>query len=288
MMKLKPAGLKSDELFVSRLDELINMRHPLVRLASLLTELRSSAPSAHFSSGRGRPALPPRLVVGLLYLQHTFDASDEAVVNTWIENPYWQYCCGDAYLQAEAPIDPSSLTRWRKRIGEEGVETLLMATIEAARRGGLVKASNMDRVIIDMTVVPKAIAHPTDSRLLEKSRQQLVNAEEHSIPLRQNYNRMAPRLAAQIGGYAPCQTSSSACAVPFARCARAWVECSVKWRANSARCQSRHRPRSATCSFAPVASWPSARKTRTSSMHCMPRKSNAPRRARPERPTNSA
>ena len=51
--------------------------------------------------------------------------------------------------------------------------------------------------------MPKAIAHPTDSRLLEKSRQHLVRlAAEHGVPLRQNYNREAPRLAAQIGRYA--------------------------------------------------------------------------------------
>lgn len=200
----KRAAPETDELFISRLDELINMRHALVRLAGLIdwAEIERTF-GAHFSSGRGRPALPSRLVAGLLYLQHAFDASDEAVVNTWVENPYWQYFCGEVYLQTEAPIDPSSLTRWRKRIGEEGVETLLMATIEAARRGGVVKASSVDRVIVDTTVMPKAIAHPTDSRLLEKSRQHLVKvAEEHGIGLRQNYNRTAPRLAAQIGRYA--------------------------------------------------------------------------------------
>jgi len=31
--------------------------------------------------------LSPRLVAGLLYLQHANDASDEAVVATWLENP---------------------------------------------------------------------------------------------------------------------------------------------------------------------------------------------------------
>jgi len=107
------------------------------------------------------------------------------------------------YLQTEAPIDPSSLTRWRKRICEEGVKTLLMATIETARRGGVVKASSVDRVIVDTTVMPKTIAHPTDSRLLKKSRHQLVKvAEEHVLSLRQNYNHIAPRLATQIGRYA--------------------------------------------------------------------------------------
>ncbi len=200
----KPTRVQTEELFRPRLDEQINMKHALVRLGGLIdwSEIERTF-GAHFVSGRGRPALPPRLVAGLLYLQHAFDASDEAVVNTWVENPYWQHFCGEVYLQTEAPIDPSSLTRWRKRIGEEGVETLLMATIEAARRAGVVKATSVERVIVDTTVMPKAIAHPTDSKLFERSRQHLVKAAEaHGLSLRQNYNRTAPRLAAQIGRYA--------------------------------------------------------------------------------------
>ncbi|WP_406626394.1 IS5 family transposase [Acidovorax sp. SDU_ACID1] len=200
----KPSQPQTAELFRRRLDEQINMKPPLVRLAGLIDwdEIERTF-AVSFTSGRGRPALPPRLVAGLLYLQHTFDASDEAVVNTWVENPYWQFFCGETYLQTELPIDPSSLTRWRKRVGEEGVETLLAASIDAARRGGVVKLSSVQQVIVDTTVMPKAIAHPTDSRLLDKSRQHLVKvAEEHGLRLRQNYNHVAPRLAAQIGRYA--------------------------------------------------------------------------------------
>ncbi len=77
--------------------------------------------SGRFVTIRGRLALPSRLVAGLLYLQHAFRASDEMVVNTWLENPYWQYFTDETYLQTELPIDPSSLTRWRKRLGEAGV-----------------------------------------------------------------------------------------------------------------------------------------------------------------------
>jgi IS5 family transposase len=192
------------ELFRPRLDEQLKMTHPLIRLSSLMDWQRIEADfSKHFVSNRGRPALSPRLVAGLLYLQHANDASDEAVVATWLENPYWQYFCGETYLQTELPIDASSLTRWRKRIGEEGVEVLLAVTIEAARAAGLIKKSSLDKVIVDTTVMPKAIAHPTDSRLLEKSRQHLVKlAGEHGIELRQNYNRQAPRMAAQVGRYA--------------------------------------------------------------------------------------
>jgi IS5 family transposase len=67
--------------------------------------------SDHFASYRVRPALRPRLVAGLLFLQHTFDCSDELVVNIWVENPYWQHFTGETYLQNLCPIDPSSLTR---------------------------------------------------------------------------------------------------------------------------------------------------------------------------------
>ncbi|MBV2163769.1 MAG: IS5 family transposase [Comamonas sp.] len=200
----KPSQPQTAELFRPRLDEQLNMRHPLVKLAALIdwSEIERTF-AVPFTSGRGRPALPPHLIAGLLYLQHTFNASDEAVVNTWVENPYWQFFCGETYLQTELPIDPSSLTRWRKRIGEEGVETLLAASIEAARRGGVIQKSSTQQVIVDTTVMPKAIAYPTDSRLLDKSRQHLVKAaQDNGLKLRQNYNRVAPRLAAQIGRYA--------------------------------------------------------------------------------------
>lgn len=203
-MKPHTRTAQTAEMFRPRLDELLNMKHPLIRLAGLIDwGLIEQHFAGHFTSGRGRPALPPRLVAGLLYLQHAHDASDEVVVNTWLENPYWQFFTGETYLQIELPIDPSSLTRWRQRIGEEGVELLLAATIEAARAAGLIKRSSLERVIVDTTVCPKAIAHPTDSRLLERSRQHLVKfAQDNGLSLRQNYNREAPRLATQVGRYA--------------------------------------------------------------------------------------
>ena len=143
------------------------------------------------------------MIAGLLYLQHTFGCSDEDLIWTWVENPYWQHFCGEIYFQHQAPIDPSSMTRWRQRIGETGVERLLKETIEAAHRGNVVKVKSFEKVIVDTTVMEKAVAYPTDSRLLERGRQYLVKlAAILGIKLRQNYNRQAPRLAAQVGRYA--------------------------------------------------------------------------------------
>lgn len=200
----KPSGLQTGDLFRHPLVEMINLKHPLVKLADVMDwTLIENAFGAPFASTTGRPALSPRLVAGLLYLQHAYGCSDEEIVNTWTENPYVQYFTGEIYFQTEAPMDSSSLTRWRQRIGEAGVESMLMVTLAAAQQIGAVKATSFDRVIVDTTVMPKAIAHPTDSRLLERSRQHLVKlADEHGIALRQNYNREAPRIAAQIGRYA--------------------------------------------------------------------------------------
>ena len=196
-------GINND-LFKQSLTEMINLKHPLVKLAGAIDWDKISEHFAgHFVSPRGRPALPPRLVAGLLYLQHAYDCSDEVIVASWLENPYIQYFCGETFFQTELPIDPSSLCRWRKRIGEASVELLLQATIDAARKLNQVRDSSFQRVLVDTTVMPKAIAHPTDSRLLERSRQHMVKfALRSALKLRQNYNREAPRLAIQVGRYA--------------------------------------------------------------------------------------
>jgi len=203
-MKPRKPPVDQDDLLRARLVEMIDMRHELVKLAALIDwEVFEREWSGFFPSHTGRPATSPRLVAGLCYLQHAFALSDEAVVARWSENPYWQHFCGETFFQHRLPLDPSSMTRWRKRIGEEGVEWMLTQTIEAGKRAGMVKGNDLKRVTVDTTVMEKNIAHPTDARLYETARRKLVGlARETGIGLRQNYNRLAPRLAGQVGRYA--------------------------------------------------------------------------------------
>ncbi len=120
-----------------------------------------------------------------------------------MENPYYQHFTGEVFFQHRLPLHPSSLSRWRGRIGEEGVEWLLTKTVEAGRASGAVKPRSLSEIVVDTTVMEKAIAHPTDSRLYETARRSLVTlAQKVGIRLRQNYNRKAPRLAAQAGRHA--------------------------------------------------------------------------------------
>ncbi|SMF55351.1 Transposase domain [Trinickia caryophylli] len=136
----------------------INLKHPLIRLADLSDwERLNAAISASFVSQRGRPTTSTRLIAGLLYLQHAFDLSDEDAVWQWLENPYWQVFIGETYLQTKPPFGPSSLTRWRKRLGEAGVEELLAETIDAAKRANVIKTSSVKRVIADTTVMEKRL-----------------------------------------------------------------------------------------------------------------------------------
>lgn len=110
---------------------------------------------------------------------------------------------GATYLQTKPPIDPSSLSRWRKRLGEAGVEELLAQSIEAAKRASVIQRASIKRVIVDTTVMAKIIAPPTDSARLERSRVLLVKgARQYGVSLRQNYNCLAPRLVCQIAHYA--------------------------------------------------------------------------------------
>jgi IS5 family transposase len=203
-MKPRKQPAEQDDLLRARLIEMIDMRHELVKLGTLIDwDVFEREWGGFFPSHTGRPATLSRLVAGLLYLQHAFRLSDEAVVARWSENPYWQHFCGETFFQHRLPLDPSSMTRWRKRIGEEGVEWMLTQTIEAGKRAGMVKGSDLKRVTVDTTVMEKNIAHPTDARLYETARRKLVGlAREAGIGLRQNYNRLAPRLTGQVGRYA--------------------------------------------------------------------------------------
>lgn len=201
----KPADERSDhDLFRTELVNLIDQRHELVKLAALIDwQAFADKWSPQFESTTGRPALPTRLMAALLYLKHVYALSDEDVVERWCENPYWQHFSGERYFRHELPCDPSSLVRWRQRIGEEGCEWLLSHSIEAATRAGVIKRRSLDEVVLDTTVQPKAIAHPTDSRLLNRAREHLVAAaQDAGITLRQSYARVGKAAEAQAGRYA--------------------------------------------------------------------------------------
>jgi len=205
---MKPNRPENEELqsrlFETKLETFLNKKHSLIRLAKAIDwSYFDEEFGAMYTEGRGRPPLPTRLMVGLTYLKYTFDMSDEAACAQFLENGYWQYFCGFEYFQHELPCDPTSMVRWRKRIGEEGAEKLLRATIETAKRQGLLTSMDVSRVVVDTTVQEKAVAFPTDARLYHKMRAKLVReAKKRGVELRQSYVRLSKRALAKTSGYA--------------------------------------------------------------------------------------
>ena len=184
------------DLFRAALDNIIDPSHGLVKLSKVVEWNRlDDFFGSTYCSDNGRPGVSTRLMVALHYLKYTRNLSDEDVVATWVENPYWQYFSGMKWFKHELPINPSSMTRWRKRIGEAGAEELLKETIKAGLKLKAVKSFQLKRVNVDTTVQEKEIRFPTDARLYDRARQRLVDfAKERGIKLRQNYNRKSKQM----------------------------------------------------------------------------------------------
>jgi len=180
------------DLFRSRLDQVINMDHALVKLARTIdwTFLQEKF-GVVYADGSGRPPLPTRLIAGLAILKHSYNLSDEMVCELWIENPYYQYFCGEEFFQHRLPLDRSSMTNWRHRMGEERLQALLQESLAVATRTGAMKPGDLARVIVDTTVQPKNITFPTDAKLLNRAREKLVKlAKRLGVGLRQSYTRV--------------------------------------------------------------------------------------------------
>src|SRR3974390_2090654 len=131
------------DLFRSRLDQIIDMEHALVKLARAIDwRFLEEKFGAGYQDGVGRPPLPTRLMAGLAILKHTDNLSDEVVCEKWIENPYYQYFCGEEFFQHRLPLDRSSMTNWRLRMGEERLQALLQESLAVATKTGAMKPSD--------------------------------------------------------------------------------------------------------------------------------------------------
>jgi len=176
---------RQKRLFEQRLADQLNPRHPLYRLTHKIAWDVLEKEFEKYYSHTGRHAHPIRLMVGLLILKQLRNLSDEAVVERWVENGYYQYFCGEAFFQWDFPCHPTDLVYFRKRIGEKGVERILEISIEI--HGAKAREKEL---LIDTTVQEKNITFPTDTKLYKKIVEQCVAiAEDEGVKLRQTYRR---------------------------------------------------------------------------------------------------
>ena len=201
--KMSPIQNPQSSLLLVELSKIIKLDHPLVKLADAINWRDfEEALDCHFSETDGAPAKPVRLMVGLHFLKHTYNLSDEKVVASWCENPYWQYFCGRKYFEHEMPIDTSLMTRWRKMVGDGNLEKLLAETIAAGLRLRAINAKSLANVNVDTTVQEKAITYPTDAKLYHASRHRLILlTQKHGVKLRQSYERVSKDALLMVSRY---------------------------------------------------------------------------------------
>lgn len=183
--KIKPDFQQN--LFQTRLTDLINLGHPLVKLADEVAWDKMELEFQNLYSDQGRPSIPIRKIAGLLMIKEMFKESDESLVERWIENPYWQYFTGEYFFQNKQPFDPSEFVHFRKRLKEKGLEFILSQTVALHP-----EAKNEKEVQIDTTVMEKNITFPTDAKLAKKVIDNCTKiAEKEGVKQRQTYKRVA-------------------------------------------------------------------------------------------------
>ena len=185
-MQPKPLKQEQDNLFKSRLSQQLKPDHELLNLSKKIHwEQLESEFKPLFSEGPNGPLLPVRLAAGLMILQHMFNESDENIVQSWVENPYWQHFCGYDFLQWKLPVHHTSLTRWRKRLRPDGIEKILRAS---ALETKLISSKKLSKTICDTTVMPKV----TDVKLIYKSLKRIFRASRKAkIHLKFTYLHVA-------------------------------------------------------------------------------------------------
>jgi IS5 family transposase len=184
-------------MFNSTLGQILNPKHTLVLLADEIPWHEFDQQYKHLYSNTGLPAKPIRLMVGLLILKQLKDLSDEQVVIEWVQNPYFQYFCGESEFKWTTPCDPSDLTHFRNRIGKDQIEKILEVSIKIQPEAQSLKKMRklVKAVTLDTTAQEKNITYPTDVKLRKKIIDTCRKiAKQEGIELRQSYTRTAKRL----------------------------------------------------------------------------------------------
>jgi len=195
MQPREPIESGQQDMFRSRLDQLLDMGHEKIVLADKIDWCFLSEKMGDvYTDGPGQPPLANRLMAGLHILKYADNLSDDEVCARWLENPYYQYFCGEEFFCHALPLDRSSMTRWRQRMGEERLSALVQESLAVALKTGAAKPADFTRAVVDTTVAEKDVAFPTDAKLMQRARIRLVKqAKRAGIDLRQSYTRVGKR-----------------------------------------------------------------------------------------------
>lgn len=161
----------------------LNSKHPLLALGQAIDWSLLDNEFESLYSSKGRKAKPIRLMSGLLMLKQLYDLSDEAVVEQWQMNPYYQVFCGETSFQTHPPCHSTELVKFRNRLGEQGVDKLFKLSVKLHG-----EAAEEPIVLVDTTIQEKAITYPTDTKLAIKIINRLnKQAKTHGVKQRRTF-----------------------------------------------------------------------------------------------------
>lgn len=189
--------------FETPLADFIDKKHELVKLAEAIDWEYLEEHFSKYYKETGRKGKNLRLLLGLQILSYMKNLSDEGVCALWVENPYYQYFCGEKLFRHYLPIDRSSISRFRARVEVEDLEKILQESLSVAHSSGALKASDVTRIAVDTTVQNKAVDSPSESKLLVDGILELGRVAKRSgLKLKQNYRFVAKALSRKASGYA--------------------------------------------------------------------------------------
>jgi IS5 family transposase len=120
---MKPKHMSQKIELGVELESFLDKGHETYRLANILNwDYLIESFEPYYVENNGRPGVPIRVIAGLHYLKYLENESDESVIEKFCENPYWQYFCGFKTFQHDFPCHPTTLVKWRQRVGEIGIE----------------------------------------------------------------------------------------------------------------------------------------------------------------------
>ena len=118
------------EMFKTTLTGFIHPDHKLCMLARKINWEEMEKEFAPLYGNTGRPSIPIRTIAGLSMLKQMYHLGNETAIEQYLENPYWQYFCGEVYFQYKQPFDPSEFAHFRKRIGEAGMKKIFRQALD--------------------------------------------------------------------------------------------------------------------------------------------------------------
>lgn len=189
--------------FECPLERFIDKKHELVLLSDRIDWGRLEEIFSKYYSDKGRKGLSTRFMLGLMLLKHMKNLSDENLCAMWVENPYFQYFCGEKLFKYEFPIDRSSMSRWRDRVDLAELEKVLQESLSVAHRSGALSLKDVKKIAVDTTVQEKAVDHPSETKLLLDAILDIGRtAKRAGLKLKENYRFVAKSLAVKASGYA--------------------------------------------------------------------------------------